>query len=142
MSFGCEAMNFLWKMEMINKGGEIDKNDKMDKNDKKDKRCGKDNKSPVNITYIRDMRDIKNILDFPDIVVVDPPRKGCDIKCLEAAAAASPRKIVYVSCDSATLARDLKYLAGKGYKPVKVQAVDMFPWSGHVETVVLLSKEK
>ncbi|EHI55201.1 hypothetical protein HMPREF9333_01616 [Johnsonella ignava ATCC 51276] len=130
----------LWKMEMINKGGEIDKNDKMDKNDKKDKRCGKDNKSPVNITDIRDMRDIKNILDFPDIVVVDPPRKGCDIKCLEAAAAASPRKIVYVSCDSATLARDLKYLAGKGYKPVKVQAVDMFPWSGHVETVALLSK--
>ena len=74
------------------------------------------------------------------MVVVDPPRRGCDIKCLEAAAAASPRKIVYVSCDSATLARDLKYLAGKGYKPVKVQAVDMFPWSGHVETVALLSK--
>ena len=83
----------------------------------------------------------KNIsIELPDVVVVDPPRRGCDIKCLEVMVAASPEKIVYVSCDSATLARDLKCIVERGYRLSEVQTVDMFPWSSHVETVALLSK--
>ena len=77
-----------------------------------------------------------------DVVVVDPPRKGCDEKLLETMIAMSPEKIVYVSCDSATLARDLEYLKAHGYGVKKVQPVDMFPHSVHVETVVLLSQQK
>ena len=75
-----------------------------------------------------------------DVVVVDPPRKGCDEKLLETMIAMNPEKIVYVSCDSATLARDLEYLKAHGYGVQKVQPVDMFPHSVHVETVCLLSK--
>ena len=75
-----------------------------------------------------------------DVVVVDPPRKGCDEKLLETMIAMSPEKIVYVSCDSATLARDLEYLKAHGYGVKKVQPVDMFPHSVHVETVCLLTK--
>ncbi len=74
-----------------------------------------------------------------DVVVVDPPRKGCDQKLLATMVDMNPERIVYVSCDSATLARDLKYLGEHGYEVKKVQAVDMFPHTGHVETVVLLS---
>ena len=77
-----------------------------------------------------------------DVVVVDPPRKGCDEKLLETMIQMNPERIVYVSCDSATLARDLKYLGENGYEIKKVQAVDMFPHSVHVETVVLLSLKK
>ena len=77
-----------------------------------------------------------------DVIVVDPPRKGCDSALLDTIAAMSPDRVVYVSCDSATLARDLKYMTEKGYQVTKVQPVDMFPWSGHVETVVLMSKVK
>ena len=93
-----------------------------------------------------------------DVIVVDPPRKGCDSTLLDTITAMHPDRIVYVSCDSATLARDLKYLTEKvcgednkaegsndkcgeyRYHVEKVQPVDMFPWSAHVETVVLLSK--
>lgn len=78
----------------------------------------------------------------PDVIVVDPPRKGCDEKCLETIVKMKPERVVYVSCDSATLARDLKYLCGEGYEVKKVQPVDMFPHTGHVETVVLLSRLK
>ena len=77
-----------------------------------------------------------------DVVVVDPPRKGCDSVLLDTIAAISPKKVVYVSCDSATLARDLAYLCPKGYTIEKVQVVDMFPHTVHVETVVLLSHNK
>ena len=77
-----------------------------------------------------------------DVVVVDPPRKGCDEKLLETMIEMNPERIVYVSCDSATLARDLKYLRENGYEVRKVQPVDMFPHTGHVETVVLLSQRK
>lgn len=77
---------------------------------------------------------------IPDVIVVDPPRKGCDSKLLDALGKATPKKIVYVSCDPSTLARDLKYLENQGYKTVEVQPVDMFPMTKHVETVVLLSK--
>jgi 23S rRNA (uracil1939-C5)-methyltransferase len=76
----------------------------------------------------------------PDVIVVDPPRKGCDEKCLETMLRMEPSRIVYVSCDPATLARDLKILADGGYELKKIRPCDMFPWSGHVETVVLLKK--
>ena len=78
----------------------------------------------------------------PDVIVVDPPRKGCDVKCLETIVQMEPQRVVYVSCDSATLARDLKYLCGEGYELKKVRTVDMFGHTGHVETVVLMSRVK
>lgn len=76
----------------------------------------------------------------PDVVVVDPPRKGCDPQGLEAIAAMAPQRVVYVSCNPATQARDLRLLAGSGYQLESVQPVDMFPRTAHVETVCLLSK--
>lgn len=75
-----------------------------------------------------------------DVVVVDPPRKGCDVKLLNAITNIDAKKIVYVSCDPSTLARDLAILEGNGYKTVRVQPVDMFPHTAHVETVVRLVK--
>ena len=75
-----------------------------------------------------------------DVIVVDPPRKGCDIRCLETMVAIAPSRIVYVSCDPATLARDLKYLCGQGYMLQRVRPCDMFPHTVHVETVCALSK--
>lgn len=74
-----------------------------------------------------------------DVVVVDPPRKGCDELTLASILQMEPKRIVYVSCDPATLARDVRYLEERGYECVRVQPVDMFGWSYHVETVVLLS---
>lgn len=79
---------------------------------------------------------------YADVIVVDPPRKGCDEKCLETIVRMGPKKVVYVSCDSATLARDVKYLGEKGYEVKRVRCVDMFPQSGHVETVVLLTRKR
>lgn len=76
----------------------------------------------------------------PDVVVVDPPRKGCEEMLLETIVKMQPQRIVYVSCDSATLARDLKFLSANGYAVKKVQPVDQFGHSVHIETVVLLSK--
>jgi len=73
----------------------------------------------------------------PDVVVLDPPRKGCDPVLLDAAAGMAPKRIIYVSCNSATLARDAKRLVEKGYHPIEVQPVDMFPQTGHVECVAL-----
>ena len=76
-----------------------------------------------------------------DVIVVDPPRKGCDEKCLNTMVKMKPERIVYVSCDPATLARDLKYLCANGYELKRVRAVDQFPHSVHVETVILLSRK-
>lgn len=76
-----------------------------------------------------------------EVIVVDPPRKGCDEKLLDTMVQMSPERIVYVSCDSATLARDLKYLVERGYEIKKVQGVDQFCHTGHVETVCLLSRK-
>ena len=76
----------------------------------------------------------------PDVIVVDPPRKGCDERCLETMLAMHPERIVYVSCDSATLARDLKILCEGGYELKRVRPVDQFGQTVHVETVCLLSK--
>lgn len=79
---------------------------------------------------------------YADVIVVDPPRKGCDEQCLSTMIQMKPKRIVYVSCDSATLARDAAYLCENGYELVKVRAFDNFPQSVHVETVCLLSKMK
>ena len=78
----------------------------------------------------------------PDVVVVDPPRKGLLENAIEAVAAMQPQRIVYVSCDPATLARDILRFNACGYTLTKVTAVDMFPRTRHVETVVLLSHKK
>jgi len=79
---------------------------------------------------------------YADVIVVDPPRKGCDEKCLETMVKMAPKRIVYVSCDSATLARDLKYLCENGYEIKRVRGVDQFCHTVHVETVVLLGRKK
>ena len=76
-----------------------------------------------------------------DVVVVDPPRKGCDEKLLDTMVKMHPQRIVYVSCDPATLARDVKVLGEKGYQVEKVRACDMFPQGGNVECVVLMSRK-
>ena len=78
----------------------------------------------------------------PDVIVVDPPRKGCDEKCLDTMLKMEPQRIVYVSCDSATLARDLKILCEEKYELVKWQAFDQFSHTGHIETIVKLSLKK
>lgn len=78
---------------------------------------------------------------YADVIVVDPPRKGCDEICLETIVKMAPEKVVYISCDSATLARDMKYLAARGYGVEKVRGCDMFPWSGHTEVCVKLSRK-
>ena len=75
-----------------------------------------------------------------DVVCVDPPRKGCDEKALATIVCMAPERIVYVSCDSATLARDVKYLRAAGYELRRVRPVDNFPQTVHVETVVLMSR--
>ncbi len=76
----------------------------------------------------------------PDVIVTDPPRAGCTPIVLETFARMKPKRIVYVSCNPATLARDLAHLQTLGYRTEKVQPVDMFPMTSHVETVALLSR--
>jgi len=76
----------------------------------------------------------------PDVIVVDPPRKGCDQQTLDAIVKMSPKKVVMVSCNPATAARDCAILCENGYVPVKARAIDMFPRTTHVETVVLMSR--
>ncbi len=78
----------------------------------------------------------------PSVVILDPPRKGCDAALIETVLASNAENIIYVSCDPATLARDLKRICAAGYLCARIQPVDMFPQSGHVETVVLMSRVK
>ena len=78
----------------------------------------------------------------PDVIVVDPPRKGVSPDVIEAMAAMGPRRIVYVSCDPATLARDVKLLRERGYALQIAEAVDLFPRCAHIETVCLLSRQE
>lgn len=80
--------------------------------------------------------------EVPDVVVVDPPRKGCDERLLETIVDVRAKRVVYVSCDSATLARDLKYMSGNGYKVEEVQPVDMFGGGVHTECCCLLNRIK
>ena len=77
---------------------------------------------------------------YADVIVVDPPRKGCDEMCLNTILKMAPKKVVYVSCDSATLARDLRILCDGGYELKKVRACDQFCHSSHVEVVILLQR--
>ena len=78
----------------------------------------------------------------PHALVLDPPRKGCDRTLLNLIVSMQPARVVYVSCNSATLARDLRYMDGRGYRTQEVQPVDMFPHTAHVETVVLITRVK
>ena len=100
-------------------------------------------KKQTGVQSDKDSTDSKEYdMTRPDVVVVDPPRKGCDKKLLDTIVSMTPNRIVYVSCDSATLARDLKLLVEYGYKVEKVQPVDQFGNTVHVETVVKLSLKK
>lgn len=92
--------------------------------------------------YVGKAEDVVNEWDAgrPDVIVVDPPRKGCDEKLLETICGAAPERVVYVSCNPATLARDLKYLIERGFKIEKLSIYDQFCRSLHVETVVKLKK--
>ena len=96
-------------------------------------------KLSVNVNKIAVIRNSRGG-NTPDVVILDPPRKGSDEKTLSAIVSAQPKRIVYVSCNPATLARDLKFLKENGYETKKVTAVDMFPHTAHVESVVLMSK--
>ena len=89
--------------------------------------------------YEQKNQDSDHDMLHPDIIVVDPPRKGCDEKCLATMIKMAPKRIVYVSCDSATLARDLRILCDGGYELSKIRPVDQFAHTVHVETCVLLS---
>lgn len=85
-------------------------------------------------------KELKNSALHPDVIVVDPPRKGLKPDVIETISEMNPHRVVYVSCDSATLARDLKIFSALGYETKKAVAVDMFPCCAHVESVVLLSR--
>lgn len=89
--------------------------------------------------FIRDMAAQKEKLD---VIFMDPPRSGSTPEFLDAAASIAPEKLVYISCNPETLARDMKELEKKGYRAVKMQGIDCFAWTGHVETVVLMSRVK
>ena len=91
--------------------------------------------------YDRYQREHNGETAHADVIVVDPPRKGCEESLLRTMVDMQPEKIVYVSCDSATLARDVKYLRANGYELRKVRAVDQFPHTVHTEACVLLTKE-
>ncbi len=81
-------------------------------------------------------------IDRADVVILDPPRAGCDEALLAAVAAAQPDRIVYVSCDPGTLARDIKYLTSNGYVFIEATPVDQFPWTTHIEVVARIQKKK
>ena len=78
----------------------------------------------------------------PDVVMVDPPRKGCDPSLIRTMCGMAPSRIVYISCDPATLSRDLRLLGGEGYRTVQVQPVDLFPRTAHCENIALLTRER
>ena len=86
--------------------------------------------------------DIARVVRSADVVLLDPPRAGCRPELLEAVGKVAPERIVYVSCDPATLARDVRLLGDLGYTFMEATPVDMFPWTGAVEVVSLLSRIK
>ena len=77
----------------------------------------------------------------PDLIVLDPPRKGCERAVIDTIVTRKIKRIIYVSCNPATLARDTAILQQAGYMIQAIQPVDLFPWTNHVETVVLMSRE-
>ena len=100
--------------------------------------CGRAEEELPKLIGERDNSEEELRIDHADVVFLDPPRAGCDERLLEAVVSIGPEKIVYVSCDPATLARDVKYLTEKGYEFVEGTPVDMFPWSVHCECCVKL----
>ena len=86
------------------------------------------------------MTELDNLEEQPALVILDPPRSGIHPKALDKLIAVKPPRLVYVSCQPASLARDLEVLTASGYKAVKVKCVDMFPHTPHVETVVSKTK--
>ena len=96
----------------------------------------------VNARYVcgKAEEELPKMMVQADVAILDPPRAGCDERLLEAVVKAEPEKIVYVSCDPATLARDIKWLGEHGYEFREATPCDMFPWTSHVETVALLSR--
>lgn len=101
--------------------------------------CGKAEEELDRIFDDKEHADDGLHIDRADVVILDPPRAGCDGRLLKAAAEAAPEKIIYVSCDPATMARDIKQLTASGYEFIEATPVDMFPWTGSVEVVCLLS---
>ena len=95
----------------------------------------------VNARYVcgKAEEELPKMMVQADVAILDPPRAGCDERLLEAVVKAEPEKIIYVSCDPATLARDIRWLTENGYEFREATPCDMFPWTGHVETCVLLS---
>ena len=103
--------------------------------------CGKaEEELPKMVDPKSELKDESLRVMHADVVILDPPRAGCEQPLLEAVVKAAPERIVYVSCDPATLARDIKWLGEHGYEFKEATPCDMFPWTGHVETVCLLSK--
>lgn len=102
--------------------------------------CGKaEEELPKMVDPKSELKDESFRVTHADVVILDPPRAGCEQPLLEAVVKAAPERIVYVSCDPATLARDIKWLGEHGYEFREATPCDMFPWTGHVETVCLLS---
>lgn len=102
--------------------------------------CGKaEEELPKMVDPKSELKDESLRVMHADVVILDPPRAGCEQPLLEAVVKAAPERIVYVSCDPATLARDIKWLGEHGYEFKEATPCDMFPWTGHVETVCLLS---
>ena len=87
------------------------------------------------------MSDLAKNGESADVVITDPPRAGCSMQFLRSLITLSPKRIVYISCNPETLARDLVTLTKNGYKVNKIQGVDMFPHTQHVETIVCLCKQ-
>ena len=105
--------------------------------------CGKaEEELPKMVDPKSELKDESLRVTHADVVILDPPRAGCEQPLLEAVVKAAPERIVYVSCDPATLARDIKRFAPLGYVPAHVEAVDLFPRTAHVETVALLVKQE
>lgn len=92
--------------------------------------------------YVGNAEDMAEKFPESDVIIIDPPRKGCDVKLLETINEILPKKVIYVSCNPATLARDLKILDGYGYKTDKIQPVDMFPRTSHMECITSLTKNR
>lgn len=104
--------------------------------------CGKAEDEMPRLLMVDDPSDIvANAVKSADVVILDPPRAGCKPELLEAVVEVAPDRIVYISCDPATMARDVKLLGEMGYEFVEATPVDMFPWTGNIETVSLLSCE-
>ena len=102
--------------------------------------CGKAEEELPKMVSGEGLKDESLKITKADVVILDPPRAGCEEELLEAVVKVEPARIVYVSCDAATLARDIKFLTANGYEFVEATPCDMFPWTGHCEVVSLLVK--